>query len=117
MPNPVTHFEITGKDGEALKKYYGDLFGWSIDSNNSMNYGMISAQDNRGAGGGISATQDGGPGMVTVYVEVSSVQEYLDKAVALGGKVLMPAMAVPDGPTIGMFADPEGHVIGLSEDM
>ncbi len=117
MGNPVTHFEITGKDGDALKKYYGDLFGWSINSENSMNYGMIEAPDGRGAGGGISTTQDGGPGMVTIYVEVPNAQEYLDKAISLGGKVIMPVMAVPEGPTIALFADPEGHIIGLAQGM
>ena len=117
MPNPVTHFEITGKDGEKLKRYYGDLFGWSIDSNNPQNYGIIQPQDGRGAGGGIGSTMEGQPGMVTFYVEVANVPEYLDKVVSLGGKVLMPAMAVPNGPTIALFSDPEGNVVGLAQAM
>ena len=31
----------------------------------------------------------------------------------LGGRTLMPAMEIPGGPTIAIFSDPEGHVVGL----
>ena len=117
MPNPVTHFEIIGKDGEKLKQFYSQLFDWAVDSSNPMNYGMVSPQDSRGIGGGIASSQDGGAGYVTVYVEVSNAQEYLDKAVNLGATVVMPAMAVPGGPTIALFTDPEGHVVGIAESM
>ena len=44
MGQPVVHFEIIGKDGEALKSYYSQLFGWEIDSNNPMNYGIVTAR-------------------------------------------------------------------------
>jgi predicted enzyme related to lactoylglutathione lyase len=27
MGQPVVHFEIIGKDGEALQRYYAELFG------------------------------------------------------------------------------------------
>ena len=30
MRNPVVHFEILGKDHEALQQYYRDLFDWNI---------------------------------------------------------------------------------------
>ena len=28
----VIHFEIVGKDGAALQRYYSDLFGWALDT-------------------------------------------------------------------------------------
>jgi predicted enzyme related to lactoylglutathione lyase len=37
----------------------------------------------------------------------------LVKAASLGGNVLMPETNVMEGITVGMFADPEGHVVGL----
>ena len=42
MGNPVVHFEIMGGDGERLKGFYSDLFGWKIDSNNPIG-GMLAA--------------------------------------------------------------------------
>ena len=84
MPK-VTHFEILGKDGKKLRDFYGSLFGWAIDANNPMEYGIVPPTEN-GIGGGITASQDGSS-MVTVYVEVDAIQPYLDKAVSLGGKI------------------------------
>ena len=41
MGNPVVHFEVAGKDGPALQKFYGDLFDWKIDNSNPMGYGLV----------------------------------------------------------------------------
>ena len=40
MGQPVVHFEIVGKDGAALQRYYADLFGWKLDTNHPGGYGM-----------------------------------------------------------------------------
>ena len=112
MPNPVTHFEIIGKDAGKLQQFYSSLFGWKVDAANPMDYGMVEAQDGHGIGGGIAASQDG-QSYVTVYVEVDDPQAYLDKAVSLGARVLMPVTEVPGSVTIAQFADPEGNLIGI----
>jgi predicted enzyme related to lactoylglutathione lyase len=49
---------------------------------------------------------------VTVYVQVDDVKAYLDKATALGGKTLVPPIAIPTG-KFAWFADPEGNMIAL----
>ena len=41
MTRPVVHFEIHGKDGAKLQEFYRSLFGWEIDANNPMQYGMV----------------------------------------------------------------------------
>jgi predicted enzyme related to lactoylglutathione lyase len=30
MGQPVVHFEVVGKDGEGLRNYYSELFGWEF---------------------------------------------------------------------------------------
>jgi len=111
MGNPVAWFEVVGKDGKKLQDFYGGLFGWKIDANNPMNYGMTDASET-GIGGGIGGSQDGST-QLTFYVAVDDLQAALDKAGTLGGKTVMDPMDVPGGPTIAMFADPEGNVVGL----
>ena len=32
MGQPVVHFEVVGKDGQKLHRYYSELFGWEIDA-------------------------------------------------------------------------------------
>ena len=31
MANPVTHFEIHGRDGKKTQAFYASLFGWTVD--------------------------------------------------------------------------------------
>ena len=114
MTRPVVHFEIHGKDGAKLQEFYRSLFGWEIDANNPMQYGRVSpgvGGPPEGIGGGIMSS-DAAP-MVTIYVQVVSLDETLAKAESMGGKTVMPPMDIPDGPTMAQFSDPEGNVIGL----
>jgi predicted enzyme related to lactoylglutathione lyase len=111
MGNPVVHFEIVGKDLAKLTGFYNQLFGWNIDANNPMNYGMVdTASNGQGIAGGIG---QGDQPMVTFYVQVPDPQAALDRAVALGGKVVQPVMEIPGVVTMAVFADPEGHAIGI----
>jgi hypothetical protein len=77
VANVVNHFEIHGTDGKRAQDFYGSLFGWSIDANNPMNYGMVSGEAG-GIGGGIAKSMDGKP-MVTIYVEVADLDATLAK--------------------------------------
>ena len=118
MGQPVVHFEIVGKDGDKLKKYYSELFGWEIDSNNEMSYGMVSREGNQapdglGIGGGIGAGPEGYEGHVTFYVAVDDIEEALQKAESLGGSRVMGPERIMDMLDLGQFKDPEGHLIGL----
>jgi predicted enzyme related to lactoylglutathione lyase len=118
MGQPVVHFEVVGKDAEALQGYYSELFGWRIDANNPMRYGIVDREGNTtadgvGIGGGIGPGPEGYGGHVTFYVEVPDVEASLAKAESLGGTRMMGPDQVMEGLVIGLFGDPEGHVIGL----
>ena len=115
MPDPVVHFEILGKDYEALQEYYRELFGWKI-SNPSPDfpYGLITAEDQgRGIGGGVGAPPPGGNPQLTIYVEVEDIQSSLDRAAELGGEAVMPVTSIPGMVTFAHFRDPEGNIVGL----
>lgn len=114
MAQKIVHFEIIGEDGKKLQEFYSKMFDWNVDASNPMNYGLVGA-DQSGLGGGIASAMDGGAGHVTVYVEVDDLAAALKKAEGLGGKTVMPPMAVPGGPEIAQFSDPEGNMIGLSK--
>jgi predicted enzyme related to lactoylglutathione lyase len=118
MGRPVVHFEIIGADGEKLRAYYSELFGWEIDADNPMRYGTVQREGNVnaegiGIGGGVAAGPEGYGGHVTVYVEVPDVEAALAKAESLGGTRLFGPDKVMEGIELGQFHDPEGHLIGL----
>ena len=110
----VIHFEIVGRDGPALQQFYSKLFGWNLDTNNPGGYGMSSA-DQTGVVVGVGTSPDGGSGHVTGYVAVADVEAALARAAELGGTVVMPKYSPGPGAVLGLFADPDGHVIGVTE--
>ena len=117
MPNPIVHFEIHAPHAAAAQEFYRQLFGWHVDTNNPMSYGMVDTHsESKGIGGGITANPMK-TAMVTVYVDVNDLQATLDKAEQLGGKTIMPPTQVYEGLTIALFTDPDGNAIGLAQGM
>jgi uncharacterized protein len=111
MGNPVTHFEVQAKDAAKQQEFYRSLFGWEVDANNPINYGMVMTGTDRGINGGIGDGQ--GHARLTFYVEVPDLAAALADAESKGGKTVMGPQDVPGGPTIAMFEDPEGNIVGL----
>ena len=109
MSNPVVHFEVVGTDAETLQSFYKDVFDWQLTP---AVPGYAMAHPGSGINGGIGADQNGS-GRVTFYVEVKDIDGTLRNVEKRGGKTVAPPMDVPNGPTIALFSDPEGHVIGL----
>ncbi len=118
MPNPVVHFEIMGKNVDALQSFYSKVFGWEVRQASAgsgvTDYRVIEKEPN-GIGGGVGAAPEGYDGHVTFYVGVPDINAALDKVRSLGGTTMMGPDRVPDGPVIALFQDPEGHTIGLVE--
>jgi len=109
MADKVVHFEVVGGDGKRLQAFYASLFDWKVDASNPMQYGLV-APEPGGIGGGICASD---APRVTFYVEVADLGASLEQAERLGGRTVLTPHAVPGGPQIAQFADPEGNVIGL----
>ena len=115
MGNPIVHFEIRSEDPDATRAFYGQLFGWSYPPGGMDGYTYVDSGVPGGTiPGGISPTQGGQP-MVTFFAGVPDVRDALERAVALGATVVQPATSVP-GVTFGLFADPQGHVVGVASD-
>jgi predicted enzyme related to lactoylglutathione lyase len=115
MPNPVMHFEVMAATNVAgVRKFYADAFGWTVDADNPMNYGLVDTGAGMGINGGIGAPMPGGPSYATFYVAVDDLAAALARIETLGGRTVMPPMDVPDGKvSIAMFRDPAGNLIGL----
>jgi predicted enzyme related to lactoylglutathione lyase len=119
MPNPVVHFEVIGKDPAALRSFYKQAFDWTIDppmGPEAGNYAIVkplgAATAESSINGGIGGGMDGYAGHTTFYVGVPDIKA-LSKVESLGGTTLRGPDEVPGGPIIALFADPEGHSIGL----
>lgn len=110
----VVHWEVQAKDLARQQKFFGNLFGWRIDTNNPMSYGMISGAGKDTIGGGIGPAMDE-TSRVTFYVQVPDIDAMLDKACALGAQTVVPRTEF-GGVIMALFRDLEDNVIGLVED-
>ena len=111
MGAPVVHFEIQARDAAAARAFYSELFGWTIDADNPMNYGEVATGAGSGIDGGITVAE--GPPMATFYIEVPDPQATLDAIVERGGSVVVPVTEIPDSVTFALFTDPDGNAVGL----
>ncbi len=117
MANPVVHFEVLGKDPKALQNFYQKAFGWELKPVMGEDYAMASPGGQGGINGGVGKAMGGSAGHVTFYIAVDDLNAALKKVEGAGGRKISDPMDIPNGPSIAMFADPEGHVIGLVKGM
>jgi predicted enzyme related to lactoylglutathione lyase len=99
MAHPVVHAEIRSADPDATRQFFADLFGWKVASEG-------------GFPGAISPRQ-GAEDEVLFFVAVEDVAATLAKAEGLGGSIVQPVQNVP-GTSFGVFADAQGHRIGVA---
>ncbi len=115
MKHIIAHFEIPADDLDRAQKFYSELLGWKIMPTDNPEYCLIQTGEEGDLGGGIMKRMH--PQQMPVnYIQVESVEEYSKKAIALGGRLIVPRTAVP---TMGYFAqclDTEGNVFALWEE-
>jgi predicted enzyme related to lactoylglutathione lyase len=101
----------SSNDPEKAKSFYTELFGWSTEifKTGEFDYPMISA--NGQTHGGFGPTQGGAPPHWLGHVIVEDADETATTAEAAGGKILAPAMDIPDVGRMVVIADPQGAAI------
>jgi predicted enzyme related to lactoylglutathione lyase len=117
MGNPVAMFEIVSTDPERLGRFYGELFGWSINADPAWGgYGLVDTHAEPGGPltGGIGPSYQPGDTGVKFYVGVDDLGAWLGKAEGLGATRLVEPTDLPEGfGSFALFADPDGNTVGL----
>lgn len=113
MAHPVVHAEIRSTDPDATRSFYADLFGWKIASEGAFpGYTFIDTGMEGGPYVAIGPRQ-GPEDEVLFFVAVEDVAGTLTKAEGLGGTIIQTAQEVP-GTIFGVFADAQGHRVGVA---
>lgn len=127
--NKVAHFEIPADDKARAKKFYASVFGWQISDwpmGNGMTYTgaqTVSTDEKTmipkelGAINGAIVERSKETPTPILTINVDSVDEYMKKVEAAGGKAMSPKGEVPDMGYYGYVKDSEGNMIGLWEDI
>ena len=114
MPNPIVHAEIRSKDPDATRKFFGDLLGWSYPDPGAIpGYTFVDTGVPDAVFTAISPLQ-GGADLVTFFVAVDDIDAAVKRAADLGGQVIQEPQHIP-GVAFALIADPQGHVVGLTQ--
>jgi predicted enzyme related to lactoylglutathione lyase len=120
MPT-VEHFDFVFDDSNRAQTFYKDVFGWSMQKNESenpeMEYWHFETNDlngNKGITGGMMKRQSPDHSIIN-YITVSSINEYVSKIERSGGKIKIPRTEIPGMGYISIFTDTENNTLGLFE--
>lgn len=119
MSHPFVHVEIPAHDPREAGKFYGDVFGWAIQTDEMYSYTQFQAEG--GPGGGFVSTQqasDGGmvqykPDSVLLYIDSDDIEATLSQIEAHGGKTVLPKTEIPHIGWFAIFTDPTGNRLAL----
>lgn len=103
--------ELITDDVEAATRFYSELFGWQIKTVDmpSGPYQLIHAHG-KDVAGMMKSPMPNVPPHWYSYVAVTDVDAALERAAQAGGKVVVPAMDIPEVGRFGIFMDNLGAV-------
>lgn len=92
----VVHFEIHADDPRRAVGFYKKVFGWKIEKwQGPMEYWLVSTGEKKEPGIDGAIMTRTGNGSVWNTVDVPSVDEYVQRIVKAGGKVVTPKNGCP----------------------
>ena len=115
MPR-VVHFEISADKPDRAAEFYKNVFGWDVKKwDGPQPYWLVSTgpDGQPGINGGIMNRM--GPQPIVNTVDVPSVDDFVAKITASGGKVVAPKMAVPGVGWMAYCLDTEGNQFGIMQ--
>jgi len=105
-------YELMTSDTAAAGKFYSDVVGWTTSEMPSPD-GKPYTVFNAGGVGMAGMLNVGGPTAWVGYIHVDDVDAHIEKIVAAGGKVCMPATDIPDMLRFAVMTDPQGAAIAI----
>jgi uncharacterized protein len=111
MGAPIVHIEFRSSDFGRTAAFYSQLFEWQTQQNASATYMKFDGVEGP-SGGWVRAdlVQAAGPVPYLVVDDLVTKMAEVEKA---GGRVLVASMPFAGGGEVGLFADPDGNVVGL----
>jgi uncharacterized protein len=116
MSHPIVHAEIRSSDPDGTRAFFGSLFGWTYPTRGEFpGYTFVDTGVPDALYTAISPLQ-GDSDLVTFFVGVDDIASAMAKATELGGRVVQDPVNVP-GVSFGLIADPQGHIVGLAQQL
>jgi predicted enzyme related to lactoylglutathione lyase len=122
----VVHFEIPAEDLTRAKSFYGDIFGWQLETMpiGAGEYTIVMTTPVDGESqmptepgsinGGMMQRSSETPSPV-ITIDVDGIDDTLKQIEAAGGSTVTPKTPIPNMGAFAYFKDTEGNVMGLFE--
>jgi uncharacterized protein len=111
IKHEVGHFEIPADNVDGLRSFYSSLFGWQFERGRTEGYYMIK---NAGISGALMQKES--PQQIsTQFVNVESIEDYVNKAKQLGARVVKDKQEISEG-YYAVLEDPQKNTIGIWQD-
>jgi len=113
MSNPVMQFQILSTAPDDTARFYGSLFGWTVNADNPLGYREISTGSSEGIQGGIWPAPPQASGLVQLFVKVEDVKTCVRRAEEMGARLIIPPTTLPAGGELAVLHDPLGISFGV----
>lgn len=121
MAGEVVHFEIPVDDPDRAKGFYGQAFGWAMNSMPQMEYTLVrttavnehGVPSEPGAINGGLLRRGGELTAPMITIGVDDINASLEVIGQLGGSTVRPKMPVGDMGFAAYCKDTEGNIVGL----
>jgi len=123
MKNVINWFEIYTSDFDRAKKFYREVFGYSLidipinsDRHSQMQYASFHNNENKSdINGALVKIDEAKPGIggTLVYFATEEISAELARVEAAGGKIIRPKLNIGEFGFIALIQDTEGNMIGL----
>lgn len=117
MPR-ISYLEFSAEEPERAISFYKTVFDWQIKKwKGPFDYWQFKTGDSNelGIDGGLSK-RDKSERSLTPFINVPSVNDFVIKIEANGGKVNLPRTAIPGVGYMIIFKDTENNTLGLMEE-
>jgi predicted enzyme related to lactoylglutathione lyase len=114
----VIHFEISVDEAERALRFYGEVFGWKAQKwEGPEDYWLVqTGEGGPGIDGGIYKRH--GEMSFNAHIntlDVPSVEDYLGRVEAAGGKRVTPKITLPGVGYLAYCQDTEGNTFGIMQ--
>jgi predicted enzyme related to lactoylglutathione lyase len=111
MAAEIVHLEFKSANFTRTTEFYARLFDWRTEQNAAASYMKLSGDAGTSAGW-VRADLVQAPGPIA-YLAVDDLAAKLEEIEGAGGRVLVHRLPFAGGGEIGLFADPDGNIMGL----
>jgi len=115
MPK-IIHFEISADDPMRASAFYERVFGWHIDKwEGPVDYWLISTDDHDSTSINGAIRQRMRNETTVNTIDVPSVDEFIQRLISAGGRVVVSKSVVPGVGYHAYCADTEGNLFGIMQ--